>query len=161
MKTTVVVLGADDADDLLKLQNATYAAERDSEGKHLRRLAQSPQDVALDLADRHMLALGLRDDQGRLVAGVRAYVGSPTAQIGRLCVHPDVQGRGLATRLLGALEEQMPEHVREVHSFTDENAADASRFYAKLGYLEERHEDMEAGFHIVQLSKKVVVRQPV
>lgn len=161
VETTVLVLGVDDADDVLALQTAAYASEAalDEDHKRLPSLAQSVDALAADLADPNMYSLGLRDETGRLVAGVRAYVGSPTAQVGRLCVQPDLQGKGLATRLLAELEQRLPAHVREVHIFTDDAAAVGHGFYAKLGYLEAKHDYLESGFHVVELSKKVGATQ--
>lgn len=157
METTVAVLGVADAEQLLALQDAAYAPS--DEAKQLPSRRQSLEALTADLGDEQMLSLGLRDGDA-LVAAVRAYVGGPTAQVGRLCVHPDQQGRGLATALLTELEARIPEHVREVRIFTDEDAAASRHFYAKLGYVEAGHEGTESGFQIVRLSKQVVAAQP-
>ena len=146
------MLGVADAEELFVLQNAAYAPPLEAEDAPSRR--QSLEALTADLGDEHMVSLGLRDG-GALVAAVRAYISGPSAQIGRLCVHPDQQGRGLATALLNELEARVPGYVREVRIFTDEDAAASRRFYTKLGYLEGRHEATESGFHVVQLSKPV------
>jgi len=153
VETTVAVLGVADAEELFALQNAAYAPS--DEANQLPSKRQSLEALTADLGDEDMLSLGLRDSDDGLVAAVRAYVGGPTAQVGRLCVHPDHQGRGLAMALLTELEQRIPQHVREVRTFTDEDAVASRRFYAKLGYLEAGHDGTESGFQVVRLSKKV------
>lgn len=154
MQTTVVVLSSADAEEILALQTEAYANQLEGQTR-LPLLAQSAEDIAADLADKRMLGLGLRDDQGHLAAAVRVYIGSATAQVGRLCVLPTMQGIGLATDLVSELERHVPAHVCELRIFTDETAAHARQFYANLGYTETRQEAMEAGFQIVELTKKV------
>jgi len=154
VETTFVTLSAADAEEILALQTEVHATQLEGQTR-MPLLAQTTEDIATDLADKRMLGLGVRDEQGRLLAVVRAYVGSATAQVGRLCVLPTLQNIGLAQDLVGELEHRMPEHVREVHIFTEEDATHAREFYARLGYEESRVEAMEAGFHIVELSKKL------
>jgi len=82
-----------------------------------------------------VLALSLRDANGRLVAAVRAHSAAddpPVAEIGRLTVVPDRQGQRLGTRLLAAVEEQLPAIVTELRLFTGEHSAGNLRLYARL-----------------------------
>ncbi|SIR92827.1 GNAT family N-acetyltransferase [Williamsia sterculiae] len=56
-----------------------------------------------------MPALGLRSAGWRLIAAVRVRVDSATwvAEVGRLVVAPDLQGRGLGGRLLNLVEQRI------------------------------------------------------
>ena len=154
VETTFVTLSTVDAEEVLALQTEVHTRQLKGQTR-MPLLTQTTNDIAADLADKRMLCLGVRDERGHLLAAVRAYVGSATAQVGRLCVLPTLQNIGLAQDLVGELEQRMPEHVREVHIFTEEDATHAREFYARLGYEESRVEAMEAGFHIIELSKKL------
>lgn len=153
--TTFVSLNTDDAAELHALQNAAYKSEADSEQKHLPDLHQSLETVRSELSDPDVLCFGLRDEQGALVAAIRSFVAAETATVGRLCVHPEKQGRGLATHLLGEIERHVPDRIREVQIFTAEDALASRHFYSKLGYVDVKHDEMEAGYTIVQLTKKL------
>ncbi len=110
-------LGGQDAGEVLTLQRAAYVTEAQAHADlHLPPLQQTLAEVAAELADRQVLALGLRDASGRLVAAVRAHSAADdpqVAEIGRLTVVPDRQGQRLGTRLLAAVEEQLPAIVTE------------------------------------------------
>lgn len=149
-----MTLSPADAEDILALQTEAYKAQLEGQTR-LPMLAQTAEDIAADLSDKRTLGLGIRDEEGRLVGATRVYIGSATAQVGRLCVLPTMQGIGLASDLVRELEQRMPENVCEVRIFTDEAAAHARQFYAQLGYEESRFEAMEAGFQIVELTKKL------
>ena len=149
----LVTLCADDAADLQDLQKAAYANETDSERKNLPDLNQSLDSLEAELDDPDMLCYGVRDEQGDLVAAIRSFVGPEIATVGRLCVHPESQGQGLATYLLNEMEKQVPEGVRAMQVFTGEDEVRSHRLYAKLGYVDVKHEEMDAGFTIVQLKK--------
>ena len=152
---TFVSLGTDDAVELHALQSVAYTLEQDSEGAQLPSLQQTLETVAAELSDPDMLCFGLRDEDGALIAAIRGFIGSETAIVGRLCVRPDKQGQGLATHLLGEIERQVPDRVREVQIFTGADAATSRHFYSKLGYVDVKHEEMDAGYTVVQLKKKL------
>ncbi|HEY3735933.1 MAG TPA: GNAT family N-acetyltransferase [Jatrophihabitans sp.] len=153
----LVTLGTDDAADLHALQTAAYAIEESRKDTHLPTLNQSLETVAAELNDPDMLCYGLRDEQDALVAAVRGFLDTETetATVGRLCVHPEKQGQGIATFLLTEIERHVPEHIRELQIFTGADAATSHHFYSKLGYVDVKHEDMESGITIVQLKKNL------
>ncbi len=116
---SLVRLGAEDAGEVLTLQRAAYVTEAQAHADlNLPPLRQSLTEVAAELADPEVLALGWRNPSGRLVAAVRARVttdDSWVAEIGRLTVVPDQQGQRLGTRLLAAVEAQLPDTVAVVY----------------------------------------------
>jgi len=150
-------LGGQDAGEVLTLQRAAYVTEAQAHADlHLPPLQQTLAEVAAELADRQVLALGLRDANGRLVAAVRAHsaAGAPqVAEIGRLTVVPDRQGQRLGTRLLAAVEEQLPAIVTELRLFTGEYSAGNLRLYARLGYRESSRQPTPGGYQLVYLAK--------
>lgn len=122
----VVRLGAQDAGEVLTLQRAAYVTEAQAHADlDLPALLQSLADLATELDDPQVFALGSRDVNGRLLAAVRARLsgtGAAVANIGRLAVVPDKQGQGLGTGLLAALEDQLTISVTELRLFTGEHS---------------------------------------
>ncbi len=74
---------------------------------------------------------------GRLVGAVRTVRTEPDGDdwfIGRLCVAPDLQGRGLGRRLLEHAESTAPDGIRTFTLNTGARSADNLRMYKKAGY---------------------------
>ncbi|MFT4263200.1 MAG: GNAT family N-acetyltransferase [Nocardioides sp.] len=76
---------------------------------------------------------------GRLVGSVRGRVepdgaGGRHWNIGRLCVAPDLQGRGLGRVLLEHIERVAPAEATSYWLFTGANSARNQRIYRKAGF---------------------------
>jgi ribosomal protein S18 acetylase RimI-like enzyme len=153
----LVTLGPADAGEVLTLQRAAYVTEAQAHADlGLPPLVQSLDELAAELGDPAVTALGYRTGAGRLVAGVRVQLDwddARVASIGRLTVAPDLQGQGLGTRLLAAAEAGLPPEVTELRLFTGEHSAGNLRLYARLGYIEDRREPTPAGYALVHLAK--------
>jgi GNAT superfamily N-acetyltransferase len=153
----IVRLGLQDAGEVLTLQRAAYVTEAQAHADlNLPPLRQSLAELATELSDPQVLAVGWRDSSGRLVAAVRARIGTPdarVAEIGRLTVVPDRQGQQLGTRLLSAVEDQLPDSVTELRLFTGERSEGNLRLYRRLGYSESSRTDTGAGYGLVHLHK--------
>ena len=83
--------------------------------------------------DFHPLAIFVRDEQGRIVAGLTGGMWGGCCEIKFLWVHEDLRGQGYRTRLMRAAEQEALAHgysviVLSSHSFQ------APGFYQKLGY---------------------------
>lgn len=153
----LVALGAGDAGEVLTLQRAAYVTEAQAHADlNLPPLRQSLPDLTSELSDPRILALGLRDRHGRLVAAVRACTSADNArvaEIGRLSVVPDRQGQGLGTRLLSAAEQRLPASVAELRLFTGEHSDGNLRLYGRLGFVETSRQLTPSGYDLVHLSK--------
>lgn len=139
------------------MQRAAYVTEAQAHAElNLPPLRQSLAELVTELSDPQVLAVGWRDFSGRLVAAVRARIGAPdarSAEIGRLTVVPDRQGQQRGTRLLFAIEGQLPDSVTELRLFTGERSEDNLRLYRRLGYSESSRTDTAAGYRLVHLYK--------
>ena len=71
---------------------------------------------------------------GRLVGAVRTSRDGDDWFIGRLCVVPDLQGRGLGRRLLEHAEATAPDGIRTFSLNTGAKSTDNLRMYRKAGY---------------------------
>jgi GNAT superfamily N-acetyltransferase len=153
----VVQLGVEDAGEVLTVQRAAYVTEAQvHDDLGLPPLRQSLTELATELADPGVLALGWRAESGRLLAAVRACTSSSRSsvvEIGRLTVVPDRQGQGLGSRLLTTVEQRLPSSVSELRLFTGERSAGNLRLYARLGYTETHRAMTAAGYALVYLSK--------
>ena len=69
----------------------------------------------------------------QLVGSIRAKDELGVCAIGRLIVHPNFQGRGIGSKLLGAIEARFSE-VRIYELFTGSTSVANIRLYQKPGY---------------------------
>jgi GNAT superfamily N-acetyltransferase len=156
---SLVTLNVTDAGEVLTVQRAAYVSEAQAHSDlDLPPLCQSLEELASELADPEVLALGLRDQARRLVAAVRVRVraAAPTvAEVSRLAVVPDRQGQGLGGRLLADLEQWLPTGVAELRLFTGERSARGLRLYSRLGYTETHRTSAPAGYSLIHLAKPV------
>ncbi|GAB3409367.1 GNAT family N-acetyltransferase [Schumannella luteola] len=142
-------LGVADAGELLTLQRAAYATEAQLYGDpSLPALTQTLDELVDEL--RSVSALGIRAG-GRLIGAVRWRVDGDVAEIGRLVIAPDQQGRGLGTRLLRAAEEASGARTFEL--FTGHLSVANIRLYEREGYAKSRREALRDGVELVFLRK--------
>lgn len=156
---SIFVMSEADAGELLTLQRAAYVTEAQAhDDAHLPPLTQSLADLEAELRDPDVIALGLRSGHSRLVAAVRLRIDPArphVAELGRLVVVPDLQGRGLGSRLLTLAEDRVPESVTTLRLFTGERSAANLRLYARFGYVESHRAATPGGYDLVHLSKAV------
>src|SRR3954451_4722511 len=103
-------LGPADAGELLTLQRAAFVTEAQGHrDPFLPPLTQTLEELRAELVDQAVVALGLRDG-ARLIGSVRVHVApdGDGAELARLLVAPDHQGRGLGAWLLLAAERALP-----------------------------------------------------
>ncbi|GAB40638.1 hypothetical protein GOSPT_113_00270 [Gordonia sputi NBRC 100414] len=108
--------------------------------KELPALTQTLLDLLTELSGSAVRAWGIRVN-GRLVASMRIRVDRDVAEVMRLVVAPDMQGRGMGTRLLAAVDSVIPENVTRVELFTGERSVANIRLYQRMGYREIRRRD--------------------
>lgn len=149
--SVVAVLGLDDAGEILTLQRAAYLTEAAAHNDFdLPPLTQTLAELAEELADSTVTALGIHDD-GRLIGAVRVRRSENAAELGRLIVAPDRQGQGIGTRLLLHAETVYPE-ASEIRLFTGEHSIANLRLYARHGYHETGRTSV-GDYQLVHLAK--------
>jgi ribosomal protein S18 acetylase RimI-like enzyme len=89
---------------------------------------------------------------GRTVGSVRARLADGICAIGRLAVHPDFQGAGIGSRLLGAIEARFPGASR-YELFTGSRSAANIRLYQRLGYVIRGTETLSPQVSLIFLEK--------
>jgi len=120
--------------ELLTLQRAAFVGEAIATGDlGIPALSQSFEDLRAELQDEAIVPVGAWIKE-RLVASVRIRVDGTRADIGRLCVAPDLQGRGISTALLLGAAPLLPDGVTEVWVLTPRDDARAIDAYMENGF---------------------------
>jgi ribosomal protein S18 acetylase RimI-like enzyme len=121
-----------DAGEILTVQRAAYVSEaRLHETFTLPPLTETVDEVRAAIADATVLKALAGD---RIVGAVRGTVTDRTGHIGRLAVAPDLQGHGIGTRLVRAIESVLSEQVDRFELFTGPRSEANVRLYERLGY---------------------------
>jgi len=87
------------------------------------------------------------------VGAVRARGTSGICHIGRLIVSPGLQGRGIGTRLMRAVEAEFPD-VDRYELFTGSRSEANIRLYERLGYRRSREQVLSPAVTLVFLEKR-------
>ena len=131
----VTILDADPADagELLTVQRAAYLSEaRLHESFALPPLTETLDEIRAAIASVTVLKAVAGT---RLVGAVRGRADGDTCHIGRLAVAPDLQGNGVGTALLRAIEERFP-GVPRFELFTGGRSEPNLRLYRRFGYAD-------------------------
>jgi len=88
---------------------------------------------------------------GNIIGSVRVYMDNDTAYIGRLIVHPQMQGQGIGRKLLLAIEQECPTIRYEL--FTGNKSIKNLRLYEHLGYVKFREQDIADGLAFIYMEK--------
>ena len=143
--------GAADAAAILDLQKLAYEPEaRRYDDWNLPPLTQTLDSLRAEFeASRVLKAL----DGDRLVGSVRARVTNGVCHVGRLIVSPGLQGRGVGTRLMRAIEAEFPD-VEGFELFTGSRSEANIRLYERLGYRRSHEQVLSPGVTLVYLEKR-------
>lgn len=140
-----------DVGEIFTLQRAAYVSEALLyDNVELPPLLQTYDELATELRS----GIGLKATVGhRIVGSGRAHSAGPVLTIERLIVAPDMQGRGLGTKLLTALEQRAPAEVTRYALFTGHLSRRNLQLYQRLGYTETRRKQLRPGVILVYLEK--------
>jgi GNAT superfamily N-acetyltransferase len=144
-------LQPDAAGELLTLQRAAYVPEVQLyDDVRLPALVQTLDELADELSRSSCLAARAGS---RLVGAVRAHERDGVLHVGRLIVAPDLQGRGIGTRLLLAAERTT--RLARATLLTGARSTANLRLYRRHGYVDAHRETMRPGLELVHLVKEL------
>ena len=139
------------AGELLTLQRAAYVTEAQLyDDVRLPALVQTLDELADELARSACLAALAGS---RLAGAVRTRERDGVLHVGRLAVAPDLQGRGIGTRLLLAAERSTT--LPRAALFTGARSTANLRLYRRHGYVETAREPVRPGLELVHLVKEL------
>ncbi len=128
----ISVASLDDAEAILALQKLAYEAEARLYGDwSISPLTQTLAELHEEFATTLVLKATV---DGRLIGSVKAKVTAGVCYIGRLMVHPDLQGRGIGSQLLREVEARFPS-VAKYELFTGSKSEPNLRLYQRHGYV--------------------------
>ena len=91
--------------------------------------------------------------EGVLIGSVRAALAGEICAVGRLMVEPRLQGQGIGSALLNAIEAYLPT-ARTFELFTGSRSHGNLRLYQRRGYVETRREEVSPQLTLVFLRKQ-------
>jgi ribosomal protein S18 acetylase RimI-like enzyme len=140
----------EEAGEILELQKLAYLSEARIYNDHsIPPLLQTAEQIEAEFQS-HLFLEALEDD--RIVGSVRACLDSGTCRIGKLIVHPDLQNRGIGTKLLKEIERRFDEAER-FELFTGHKSERNLHLYRKFGYRIFRREKLNDRLTLVYMEK--------
>lgn len=140
-----------DAEPILRLQQQAYQSEARLYNDWLiPPLVQTLDQLVEEFATATVLEARV---DGRLIGSVRASQSGGAVHIGRLIVAPDLQGRGIGTALLRAIEACFPK-AGCFELFTGSLSVDNIRLYRRHGYAVVREEVLGPTVVLVFMRKR-------
>ncbi|TQV75230.1 GNAT family N-acetyltransferase [Aliikangiella marina] len=120
-----------DAAEILKLQRAAYQSEAELHNDFdIPPLTQSLSELEQEFARKKVIKI---IDNEKLIASGQVHLEGETCYIGRMAVWPELQGQGIGSKLLSALESFFPE-AKRIELFTGENSKSNIAMYQRRGY---------------------------
>ncbi|MET8943737.1 GNAT family N-acetyltransferase [Streptomyces sp. NPDC004542] len=135
MSVTISVATEQDAEQIFRLQYLCFQSEAALYGNYrIEALVQSLESVRQEVASDCVFVARLGEE---VVGSVRGRISEDgAAHIGKLCVHPRLQGHGIGARLLraaeGALEQERGATRFRLH--TGHRSEGNLRLYRRVGY---------------------------
>ncbi|WP_210586627.1 GNAT family N-acetyltransferase [Streptomyces sp. GESEQ-35] len=154
MSVTISVAAEQDAEQIFRLQYLCFQSEAALYGNYrIDPLVQPLDSVREEVAKDCVFVARLGDE---VVGSVRgALTDDGAAAIGKLCVHPRLQGHGIGARLLRAAESALVEQhgAKRFRLHTGHRSEGNLRLYRKVGYQTVGTSRGEDGVPMIVLEK--------
>lgn len=153
MSARIDRLEPEHAGEALTVQLAAYVTEaRRYREPEIPPLTETVDELRRDLRSPEILAFGAWLGH-RLVGAVRGRPDGTRMEISRFVVAPDVQGRGIGSTLLAAVEAKAPAGVSVLWLVTGARSTENLRLYRRAGYRVVDQRVDSAGVGLVMLEK--------
>ena len=152
MTVRIAPLAPSDAGEALTVQRAAYVTEAQHyDAPHIPPLTETVVELRADL-ENGVLAFGAWSGT-RLVGCVRGRVDGDRMEVARFAVAPDVQGQGIGSALLSAVETAAPPHIQTLWLVTGATSEGSLRLYGRSGYTVVAETRDAVGVAMVRLEK--------
>nr|WSW71620.1 GNAT family N-acetyltransferase [Streptomyces sp. NBC_00995] len=156
MSVIISAARAQDAEQILKLQYLCFQNEAELYGNYrIDPLVETLDALRAEIATNLVFVARLGEE---VVGSVRGSMGQGGAgEIGRLCVHPRLQGHGLGARLLGAVEAGLADQRSATRYclHTGHRSEGNLRLYRRAGYAPVGDATSQDGVRMILLEKEV------
>lgn len=140
-----------DAGEIMTVQRAAYVSEALLyDTTRLSALSEPLAEIRKSVAAGEVLVARM---DSRIVGSVRGVRQGDECHVGRLVVAPDLQGRGIGTALLRAVERHGGDGVRRFVLHTGDRSHANIALYRKVGYIETHREFVAETLSLVHLAK--------
>jgi len=139
-----------DLEEILELQKLAFRSQAEIYNDFsITPLIQTLDEIKRDFLKQTYLKAMIN---GKIIGSVRGYLENGTCYIGRLIVRPDLQNRGIGTKLMNEIETIFNQAQRfEIFTgFKDEKNL---CLYEKLGYKQFKSEQVNRNLVMVYLEK--------
>nr|BFD85860.1 GNAT family N-acetyltransferase [Streptomyces sp. Xyl84] len=154
MSVTISAATEQDAEQIFKLQYLCFQSEAALYGNYrIDPLVQSLDSLRQEVAADCVFVARLGDEVVGSVRGSTTEEGA--AAIGKLCVHPRLQGHGIGARLLRAVEAALAEErgATRFRLHTGHRSEGNLRLYRRVGYQTVGTFDSPDGVPMILLEK--------
>ena len=151
---TIRPITPEDAGEVMTLQRAAFVQEAQIYGSvDMPALSQTLEAVVAELAGNDGCVAHIGP---RMVGAVRARRDSALLLIGRIAIAPDMQGEGIGSQLLAAVEERgRQQGCTEAELFTGSLSEANLRLYDREGYTETQRVPSGDGIEEIYLRKQL------
>jgi ribosomal protein S18 acetylase RimI-like enzyme len=160
MSVTISAASGKDAEQIFRLQYLCFQREAELHGNYrIDPLVQTLDELRAELATDCVMVARLGEEVVGSVRGFAEEEGD-TGRIGKLCVHPRLQGHGLGARLLGAVERELSERLgaRRFQLNTSHRSESNLRLYRKAGYQRVGDTTGADGIQLITLEKDALAQ---
>lgn len=141
-----------DIKQILELQYLAYQSEAKLNNNYsIPPLLQTLEDVEAEFNKGTILKAV--DESGNIIGSVRGYIENSSLLIFKLIVNPALQGKGIGTKLLLALEKVYP--IMRYELFTSSKSERNIKLYERLGYVRYQEKQISPTLTFVYLEKNV------
>ncbi|WP_433396079.1 GNAT family N-acetyltransferase [Streptomyces sp. CA-146814] len=160
MSVIISAATAQDAEQIFRLQYLCFQREAELyDNYRIDPLVQTLDAVRGEVADDLVFVARLGDE---VVGSVHGFTDPDgTGQIGRLCVHPRLQGHGLGTRLLNAVEAALTADraATRFRLHTGHRSESNLRLYRRAGYAQVGDVTGTDGVRLILLEKEAAAQE--
>jgi ribosomal protein S18 acetylase RimI-like enzyme len=144
----------EDLEQILKLQKRAFSGQALIYNDfNLPSLAQTLDDLKKDSTRKAIYKVAL---DGKIIASIRCYAKEHTLYIEKLMVDPDLQNRGIGTKVMHDIEKRYAAVVNRYELSTGHKSARNLHLYEKLGYREIRQEPLNDNCNLIVMEKSKI-----
>ena len=139
------------AREILALQKLAYQSEAEiCQDWCIPPLTQTIDEIEMEFTD-HIFYKAV--NAKKIIGSVRAIAHDNTCFIGRLIVHPELQGKGIGSKLMDTIEKHFSD-LRRYELFTGNKSIGNIRFYKRLGYTPFKEEKVNDYLSFIYFNKE-------